>query len=312
MLMLPCLFAPLPTDAALINAIKAVVHDSVVTYDEVEQLTEQTSDVLVRQLRNRPEELQKKLGQVRAENLEKLMDEELILHEFETAGYQLPESVIDDLVRDRMKSRFGDQRTMTKTLQAQGLTRERFRQQVRRQFIVEAMRNKNVSSEILVSPFKIERFYLQHKNDYKVEEQVKLRTIILPKSGSGSGPDSSAVAREIRLKLDQGVPFAEMASLYSQGSERAQGGARPLQEVSELRKELSDAVGKLQPGQTSDVIDTPEAWWIIHLEQRIPEHIKPLGEVREEIEKELLAEERGRLEQRWIEKLRQKTFVLYF
>lgn len=142
--------------AELANGIEAVVHDSVVTLEDVQELSAQTEDVLRRQYQNDPETFAKKMEEANAENLKTLLANELILHEFQTAGYNLPESFIDDEVRERIRSRFGDRMTATKTLQARGMTYEKFRQQTRDQIIIRAMREKNIASGIIISPHKVE------------------------------------------------------------------------------------------------------------------------------------------------------------
>src|ERR1043166_10061920 len=96
-----------PVRADLADGIKAIVHDSVITYSDVEDLTFQTADVLRRQYRTQPEEFQKKMDEARGENLERLLAYQLILHDFTTAGYHLPESVIDELVQERIHAKYG-------------------------------------------------------------------------------------------------------------------------------------------------------------------------------------------------------------
>lgn len=299
-------------NAALVNGLKAVVHDSVVTFDQVERLTSQTLDVQLREYRNNPQELERRINAARAENLEKLLDQELILQEFKRAGYSLPESVLDELVREKIRSQFQDRATLTKTLQARGMTYEKFRQQVRDQFIVEALRQKNISSEVMVSPHKIERYYEANKERFKVSDQVKLRMILLNLPPGETNNATRKLAEEILLKLKEGTPFAELASLYSQGPESKQGGERPLQEVKELRKELAEAVTNLNAGEISGIIDTGDALWIVQVDEKRPTHFKPLAEVRDQIERDLLVEERSRIEKQWLERLRKKTFVRYF
>ncbi len=154
----------LRVQAELADAIKAVVHDSVITVQEVENLTLPAADVLRRENRNEPQEYDKKLDEALSDSLEQLVERQLILQEFKTAGYNIPESIIEEEVQQRIRSRYGDRATLTKTLQAQGITYEKFRQQVHDQIIIEAMRGKNISSEILISPHKIEAYYLAHKD----------------------------------------------------------------------------------------------------------------------------------------------------
>jgi peptidyl-prolyl cis-trans isomerase SurA len=298
--------------AELATGIKAVVHDSVITYEDVEALTDQTADVLKKEFSTRPEMFQKKMDEARGENLDKFVARELILHEFKTAGYSLPDSVIDELVNQRIKDVFGDRRKATKTLQARGLTFEKFREQERERFIVEAMRAKNVSQEIIISPHKIEAYYDAHPDDFKVEDEVKLRMIVLNKPRDGNSTQVVKRAEEILAKLKEGIAFSEMASVYSEGSQRKEGGDWGWVEKSVLRKELAEVAFSLKPGERSGIIDTPEACYLMLVEDKKSAHLKPLNDVRDQIEKLLQIDERKRIEKQWLDKLKKKTFVRYF
>ncbi len=304
--------ATITSRAELANGIKAIVHDSVITLVEVEDLTAQTASLLQRQFQGNPQGFAQKMEQVRSENLDKLMAKELILHEFNTAGYMLPESVIDEVVQKRVRARFKDRATLTKTLQSEGVTFERFRQNVRDNYIVEAMRGKNIAQEIIISPYKIETYYNANKDKYRREDQVKLRMIVLNKSKEPSAPDATKLAREIEAKLKEGAAFAEMASVYSQGSQRAQGGDWGWVDQSVLRKDLAARAFALKKGERSDIIDSPEAVYLMLVEDTKPAGVRSLPEVREEIERRLVLEQRDQLEKQWMARLRKKTFVRYF
>ncbi len=301
----------LRAEPQLADGIKVIVHDSIVSYQQVEDYTAPFVDDLRRQFRNDPPGFQQKLHEVLDENTEALVQREMILHEFETAGYNLPESVIDDYVQQRIRSRYGNRATLTKTLQAEGITFEKFRKQIRDQFIVEQMRLKNVSDAVMISPHKIEVYYVTHTNDFKVEEQVKLRMIILNKSADDPA-QARKLADEILGKLNGGASFSEMASVYSQDAKRSQGGSWDWVGKTVLRKDLADVAFSLKAGQKSGVIETPEACYLILVEDKRSEHIKPLNDVREDIEKALLAQERDRLQKQWNDRLKKKTFVRYF
>lgn len=298
----------IPLRAELVNGIKAVVHDSVITVEDVEALNAQTEDTLRRQYYTQPQEFSRHMQKAEADNLDKLLRTELILHEFGSAGYKFPESLIDDAVKDEIKNRFGDRVTATKTLQARGITYEKFRQQIRDQIIVRAMREKNVSQSIIISPHKVEVYYLAHRDDFKVEDEVKLRMIVLNKPPGSDSASISKLADEILGKLNEGASFEEMAKVYSQGSQREQGGSWDWVEKSVLRKELASVAFSLKPGQHSGVIDTPEASYIMLVEDSRPAHCKPLLDVRDQIEKNLVLAEQKRLEEQWIERLKKKTF----
>jgi peptidyl-prolyl cis-trans isomerase SurA len=232
------------------------------------------------------------------------------LHDFKTAGYSLPESVIDDVVQEQIRAQFGDRMTLTKTLEARGMTYEKFRQQVRDRFVIEQMRVKNVSAEVIISPNKVKMYYEAHRNEFKVEDEVKLRMIVTGNSADPNAPQAKALAGEILSKLKEGTAFEEMAAVYSQRSQRTPGGE--WFERAQLRKELAEAVAGLKPGEHSGVVETPDGCYLLMVEEARPTHFKPLNEVREQIEKSFVLEERSRLEKQWVDRLKKKTFVRYF
>lgn len=310
-LVLATLLAPAVSRAAVADGIKAVVNASAITFAEVEDYTRPAADALRRQFASQPEVFQQKLNEALNDSLEQLIERQLILHSFDTEGYKLPESVIDEMVQERIHERFGDRVTLMKTLQAQGVTFEQFRKQMREQYIESALRNQNVQREIIISPYKVENFYLANQAKFAVDDQVKLRMIVFPKT---SADDTNAVklAQEIAVKIKEGASFVEMATVYSQGSQQHQAGDWGWIETGKLRKELAEAAALLAPGQTSEVISTDDSVYLMLVEEKKPAHAKPLADVRGEIEKSLRVQQQAQLQKQWIDGLKKKTFIRYF
>lgn len=303
--------AGLPLRAELADGIKAVVNDSAITYSQVEEYTLPVMDTLQRQYAGQPEVMRQKFDDSLRDGLEILVERQLILHAFEVEGYHLPDNFADQLVDERIRDRFGNRITLMKTLQAQGGTIEQFRKELLDQYIVQALRAKNVSQVIVISPYKVENYYLTHQENFKIENQIKLRMIVLNKT-SADDTNALVLAREIEGKIKEGATFQEMASLYSQGSQQHEGGDWGWVDRSVLSKELADAAFTLKPGQISDPVNTPDSVYLMLVEQVRPAHVKPLGDVRTEIEKTLRVQEQARLEKQWIEGLKKKTFIRYF
>lgn len=302
----------LRANAELVNGIQAVVHDSIITVQEIQDMTDPYVDTLRRQYGDRPSVLEQKVNDAAKQNMETLVERELILHEFETAGYNMPESIVDQQLDDYIKAKYGDRVTLTKTLQQEGITFEKFRQQYKDRIIESAMREKNISKEIMISPHKIEAYYLDHKDDFKEEDKVKLRMIVLTNAPEADTTQTRKLAEEIVQRLKGGASFADMATVYSQGSQQKEHGDWGWIDKSVLRKELADVAFQLKPGETSGVIETPNAFYIMLVEDRHAAHVKDLSDVRDEIEKILLEKEHERLQKQWIEKLRKKTFIREF
>ena len=245
----------------MINYVNAVVHNSVITRGEVESDVLMLAEEYRRQYGGRqPEVYQQKVEGALKESLTQSIERQLILRDFVASGYNLPESVIDEVVQREIKSTFGDRAKLTQTLQARGITYEKWRQQARDRFLVSQLRLKNIYQETIISPYKIEAYYNEHKSEYQVEDQVKLRMIVLNKTDDADETEAArGLAKEILAKLKAGAAFSEMASIYSQGAQRTQGGDWGWAERKTLRSELAEVAFKLKPGELSEVIETPPA-----------------------------------------------------
>ena len=299
-------------DANFVNGVRAVVGDAVITQLQVEMSAAPAIELLKQRYGSQPELFLKKAAETFNEALEQLIERQLILHEFKTAGYNLPESFIEKVIEERIRSDYGTRTTLIKTLQAQGTTYEKYRQQIREQIIIQALLGKNISSAVMISPQKIQDYYSEHREKFKVGDAVKLRMIALDSSIAATPESRRKLAEEILRKIKEGATFEEMAMVYSTGSQRNEGGAWGWVERSVLRKDLADVAFSLEPGKLSDVIETPDECYLMLVEDKRPAHIRPLSEVRDEIEKTLLVEERARLQKQWLERLKAKTFVRYF
>ncbi len=299
------------SNAALVNGIVAIVNDTVITYDQVERGIAPVAELYLRQYRGQPQVLEQKLQELRAQQIEELVERQLILSDFKSAGYNLPENFIDDAVKREIRNNFyGDRAKLTKTLQADGLTYEAFRQQQRERIIVTYLRDQNTSSQkILISPYKVETFYNANREQFKLPDQVKVRLVSVNQPPDAAPGTAKKLAEEILKKIEEGTPFEEMAAIYSQ---RADGGDRGWVDRTYFKKELADVAFSLKAGQHSGVIELPEACYLIQVDDVRLAHIRPLDEVREEIENTLKAQESARLRKKWIDRLKNKSFVRYF
>jgi peptidyl-prolyl cis-trans isomerase SurA len=298
----------------LVDGIKVVVDDALVTHVDVDldMLGRGAVESLQRQYSREPEMFQKKLSEAETDSLQRLLDRRLILHEFKSL--KVPETILDSEVdreiQQEIQSRYMDRMTLQKTLQAEGITYEAHRKQIRERIIIGFLSHKNVASEVIISPHKVEAFYMAHTNDFTMNDEVKLRMIVLTNTPSLEAPQPKKLAEEIVAKLKEGAEFGQLASVYSQVLQRREKGEWSERAI--LRKEIADAAFKLKAGEYSDVIETPDACYIILVEDIKSSHMKSLGEVRDQIETALKLEERARLEKLWLAKLKKKTFVRYF
>jgi len=309
------LFAPAESrsEPVMVNGIAARVNDAIITFQQIEGEMDEPERLLRSQLRNQPEMLKQRITQLRNDTVELLIERLLILDDFNSnPNYKLPESIVEEVIRRRIRDKFGDRARMIKTLEQQGIKMETFRQRVKDQIIVDAMEFKNIGSGIVISPYKIETHYELHLDEMKVDDEVKLRMIFLANKADRDAQATKKLAEEILSRIKGGASFAGEASTNSDDAYKAEGGLRPAEDRKTLREDLAKVAFSLKPGELSDVLERPEGCYLMKVEEFHPAHTKALNEVRGEIEKTLEAAQRQRLRKQWIERLKAKAFIRLF
>jgi peptidyl-prolyl cis-trans isomerase SurA len=308
-----------------LDGILAVVNNSVITYLQVEDAIALQIDALRRAYPNDPTNFYAKVKQFQQEQLELTERAKLVLDDFARGEYTT--NWVDDLVEAAIKQDIkeayeGRRDKLIRTLQAEGRTYESYKKLLREHIIVGELVKLHSSGKIIVSPAAIEKFYNDHPTNFFVEDQVKLRMIQIPQP-SGSPPGTAKqIAGEILQRIDGGVPFAEMAAVYSSGPGRAAGGDCGWVDRTTYRKELTDAAFSLKPGQRGPVVELPDEragaatgatiCYLLMVEDFHPAHVRPLSEVQGEIEHDLENQRGKLLEDQWIERLRAKSHVEIF
>jgi parvulin-like peptidyl-prolyl isomerase len=298
--------------AESVNGIAAIVNDSVITYSEVREVVEPRERLLRSQYSGA--ELVKKITELRKAALQDLIDRQLIVQSFEKEKLAIPPHFIDDRIDEVIKESFGgDRNAFIKTMESQKFTMSKFRDMERQKIIVQAMRAKNVKSNLLVPPAKVEEYYRQHKEQFSSKAQVKLRMIMIPgHADSGGSTAQKSMADEIRAKLITGADFDKMAQMYSEDSTRDLGGDWGWIDDKTLSPELSRVAFSLKPGEISKVVDIGGNNYILKVEARQGGEVKPLKDVRADIEAKLRQEQAQQLQEHWLASLRSKAYIKTF
>lgn len=301
---------PLAGAADMVNGIAALVGNSVITFEQVQRLIVRPVDALRVQYASQPDVFRQRALEIRKEGVERLIERRLIIQEFEDLKVNIPETYIEEHVQKEIKEHYDDRATLQKTLQEQGITFESYRRDIREQFIEYIMRGRNVPRDILISPGRIDRFYRENEDKFRMADQIRLRMIVIEKTRNPV--DAMKLAKEITTKLDEGVSFAEMAAVYSDGSQAREGGLWGWVERKVLREDLADKAFSLPPGKRSEPIEKAEAVYIMLVEEARNAHVRPITEVRDEIERTLVTAERNRLQSQWLARLRKKAYIRLF
>ena len=137
--------------------------------------------------------------------------------------------------------------------------------------------------------------------------------IVIREGSSGDVPEVGSkkdLAEEIRQKVASGAEFDRMAQMYSEDETTQQaGGDWGWIERNTLNEELTNVAFSLRAGEVSPVINIENTYYILKVEARKNAAVKPITDVRDEIEKNLIQQERMKAQQRWLETLRKKAYI---
>ncbi len=306
----------------VLDGMAAVVNGRVITRSEVLQYARPALLQLIREHRAQqyPEdELVRRLEAAQADALNTLIDRALIVDEYTEKGYQLPKNILDTQIDETIALDFDhDRRAFIKTLEAEGMTISQYRDRLRERIIVQAMSGKKLEEGAIASPRQIEKYYEDHRDEFREEDKVRLRMIYLAKTDppepAPADWEDPALQRagEIRAELASEESFDSLARKYSEAREADQGGDWGWIERDVLMKELSDVAFSLAPGTHSEVIVAETGYYILFVEDAKPAHLRPLTEVRPMIEKVVQQEQRARIQQEWVQELRARAYIRIF
>jgi peptidyl-prolyl cis-trans isomerase D len=148
-----------------------------------------------------------------------------------------------------------------------------------------------VSQQVQVTREDLQRYYNQHRDEYRVPDEVQLRLIQVrtPPPGPDGKVDPKAVdaakqkADDILKKLKAGANFADLAKKESDDPSKDKGGE--LGWIGRGRiPDIEDQIFALNKGQTSGVLRSALGFNIVRVEDKRTAHVQNLEEVRATIE----------------------------
>jgi peptidyl-prolyl cis-trans isomerase D len=157
--------------------------------------------------------------------------------------------------------------------------------------------SKTPGGKAAVSDSDVQAYYSGHAAQYKTEEQVKTRHILIAsKAGADAATDAAAKAKaqDVLKQVQAGGNFAALAKKYSDDpGTKDKGGELVLMPTASLDPAYGKAAMALNPGQTSGLVKSAFGYHIIQTEQKQAAGVKPLAEVKDTIVKTLEQDKQG-------------------
>ncbi len=150
-----------------------------------------------------------------------------------------------------------------------------------------------IEAGVSVSREDLQAYYDQHRDDYRVPEQVNVSHILIktPLPGADGKVDPKGVeearkkAEDVLKQLKAGGNFADLAKKYSEdpGSGK-NGGSLGWIGKGRTVPEFEQAAFSLAKGATSGLVQSSYGFHIIRVDDKQAAHVKTLDEVKDQIE----------------------------
>jgi parvulin-like peptidyl-prolyl isomerase len=207
-----------------------------------------------------------------ADVLDLLITKHLIAKEVEKQGIVVQDADVDRYIANIRERNKIDEQQLDAALAQQGLTRERYRTQVREELQRAQLINREIRGKVSVSPEEIERYYKEHEeNGGSSEGDVAISQIFLKLPADASPEETAKVearADKIYDELKHGADFAQTAERESEDGAAKEGGKLGTFKKGEMREDLETAVANLKPGEFSKPVRGSTGIHIVRLDER--------------------------------------------
>lgn len=221
------------------------------------------------------------------------------------------EKKIDEYVDSELRKRVtagydGIQRRMERELEQKGWSLVGYRAHLRRSIIISTYLDDDLRPKVaeptraeLLAAFEATADSLR-KPPRRSMSLIDVRVSEFLPAGESAAPDKDAEARTLaraRITLAQSelrgsASFSEVAKKHSHGSKAADGGAWGFVNPESVQDRFAPALAKLQTlqeGQISDVIETPESFFLVKCDQLDPGTNPDFQSVQPQLREQLFA-----------------------
>ncbi|MFV8781083.1 peptidylprolyl isomerase [Microbulbifer sp. SA54] len=232
-----------------LDRVVAVVDDDVVMASELQQrLNTITQQIAAQNVQAPPMDI------LRRQVLEQLIVERLQLQMGARAGVTISDSELDQAIA-RVQQNMGlSPEQFQRKLEADGISNNAFRQQIRHELIIRRVEQGSVNRRIQITDQDINNFLRSKEGEFWKSPQYQLGHILIAVGSSAPAEEVAAArtkAESIYEKAIGGEDFRALAIRNSSGQNALQGGDLGWRKTVELPTLFADALVDLKVGDTS-------------------------------------------------------------
>jgi peptidyl-prolyl cis-trans isomerase SurA len=288
--LLLCLLSALPLVTAYaqtkrsqpieVDRIIAIVNDEAITAFELRTRLA----TVERQLRGQKVQLPPQ-DVLERQLLERMITDRVQLQFARETGLRISDIELDASIRRIAEGNRLSLQDFRDTLEKDGIPWTKFREEIREEIILSRLRDREVESRIVISDGEIDNYLAnpdQGGDTGNIEVQTAHIVVRVPEQAS---PDQlMRIGARAQAALDQirrGDSFAKVAASFSDAPDGLTGGAMGTRQLDRLPALYADAVKKLKPGETSDILRSPAGFHIVTLIARQGGGAKPVAALKQ-------------------------------
>jgi len=255
----------LSSHGQMLERVVAVVNDGVVLESE---LDEQMREIITR-LRNQNVPLPDE-DVIRSQVLERLVLEEIQAQHAERAGIKVSDEQVNAAIGDIAKRQNVTLEEFPARLAADGIDYADYRIELKREIARQILRSRDVVQRINITPRELDQYLERQVKTASAANEYNVSHILIAVAQDAT-PAQLAQARkraeEVEQRARNGEDFGKLAITYSASETALEGGSLGWRKGSELPTFLGDVIGRLQPGDTSDIMQTASGFHIVKLNE---------------------------------------------
>ena len=292
-----------------LNRVVAIVNDDLVTLHELNKKIQELTGLTPVELRGQNEVNYYK---VRSQILELLIDEKITRGKIQEMGIEVDQKEIDNAIEKMKSDNKWTQEDLVSRLQSEGLSLEKYRENMKGELERIRLVNLEVRSRILIRKEMMTQYYEENKDRFSDEMKVHLASIFLLLKNPDDEKESLEIEKKggtILARLKAGEDFKDLARKFSQGPGAEDGGYLGVFKLDELNPGLKKILEVIPEGGFSDLIIMPKGIQIIMMVKKDGGKAKSFEDVEDAIYGILYQEEIDKRYKAWIKELRERSYT---
>jgi peptidyl-prolyl cis-trans isomerase SurA len=255
--------ATTPSNVVAVDRIVAVVNDEVITQNDLSERV----NLVVRQL-------QRQGGQLPSSDLLSRQILERMINDLLQVQLAKETAIkVDDPTLDRTIERIALENNLSMTdfraaLERDGIKYPRFREDIRNEIMLARLREREVENGVVVTDAEVETELAREARETSGDSEFRLSHVLVLVPPQASPEQIEARRRRAVLALSElrrGGNFAQIAATYSDAPDALQGGNLGWRSSGRLPSLFLESLEKLQPGEVSDILRSPNGFHIVKL-----------------------------------------------